>query len=46
MDIKKMDSKVELKWRCREHPNVLCDFIYLDGEAKDRVVCNLCVENR
>ena len=43
MDINKMISKEGLKWRCREHPNELCDFIYLDGEAKDRVVCELCV---
>ena len=42
MDIIKAISKEGLKWRCREHPNVLCDFISLDGDTKDRVMCFNC----
>ena len=42
MNINKAISK-ELKWRCREHPKVTSDFICLDGDAKDRVVCFDCI---
>ena len=43
MDVNKAISKREPKWRCREHPNNPCDFIYLNGEAKDRVKCFKCL---
>ena len=34
MDANKVISKEGLKWKCREHPNALCELIYLDGDAK------------
>ena len=42
MDANKMSSKEGLKWKCREHPNVPCDLICLDGDAKERVLCFKC----
>jgi len=45
MEVIKVISKEGLKWKCREHPNVPCDFIYLDGEDKYCVLCLLCVQN-
>jgi len=42
MDVNKVILKEELKWRCREHPNYPCEFICLDGDAKDRVICFKC----
>lgn len=43
MEIFKSAPKEGLKWRCKEHPNISCDFICLDGDAKDRVICFNCV---
>ena len=43
MDVNKFISKEERKWRCREHPNVPCEHICLDGDAPQRVVCLNCV---
>ena len=34
MDVIKVISKEGLKWNCREHPIVPCEFIYLDADAK------------
>ena len=45
MEVNKAISKEGLKWKCREHPTFPCDFICLDGEAKNCVVCLLCVQN-
>jgi len=42
MDANKVTSKEGLKWKCREHPNVPCDLICLDGDAKERVMCLNC----
>ena len=40
MEVNKVTSN---KWKCRKHPTVLCDFICLEEDAKDRVVCFQCV---
>jgi len=42
MEVNKFSSKEGIKWTCKEHPNVACDFICLDADAKDRVVCFKC----
>jgi len=42
MDAKKVISKEGLKWKCREHPNVSCELICLNGDAEQRVVCIIC----
>ena len=34
MEANKVISKEGLKWKCRDHPDVPCEFIYLDGDAK------------
>jgi len=43
MDTTKMISKDRLRWKCREHPNVSCELICLNGDAKERVMCFNCV---
>ena len=30
-------------WKCREHPNFPGDIICLDGDARDRVMCFMCL---
>ena len=44
MDANKAISKEGLKWRCREHPKFPCDIICLDGDAKERVMCLMCLQ--
>jgi len=43
MGINKDISKEGKKWRCSYHPSYPCDFINLDGDAKDRVMCFKCI---
>ena len=40
-NIKRMETNkvISNKWKCRKHPTVSCDFICLEEDAKDRVVC-------
>ena len=42
MDAYKVIKKEVRKWVCREHPNVPCELICLNGDAKERVVCFNC----
>jgi len=43
MEIIKMTAKEGHKWKCRKHPNISCDFICLDGNSEDWVMCFNCV---
>ena len=43
MKANKAISKEGLKWRCKEHPKFPGEIIYLDGDAKDRVLCFMCL---
>ena len=42
MNASKTTSKEGMKWMCREHLNVTCKLICLNGDAKQRVVCFKC----
>jgi len=44
MEVNKAISKEGLKWRCKDHSSIPCDFINLDGDAKDRVMCFMCMK--
>ena len=46
MEVSKAISKEGLKWRCKEHPHVPCNYICLDGDAKERVVCFNCIQKQ
>ena len=44
MDASKAISKKRLKQWCCQHPSFSCDYISLDGDAKDRVMCFMCMK--
>ena len=44
MEENKAISKEGLIWRCREHTSFPADIICLDGDAKDRVMCFMCMK--
>jgi len=44
MEVNNAISKEGLKWRCKDHSSIPCDFINLDGDAKDRVMCFMCMK--
>jgi len=44
MDANKAIFKEGLKWKCREHPKFPGEIICLDGDAKDRVMCFMCLK--
>ena len=43
MEANKAISKEGLKWRCKKHRDLPADIICIDEDAKDRVMCFMCL---